>query len=618
MRKIFIISIIIFTSIFSYADGIKFTAKSAPKAGVGQNFQVQFAINQKPTALRLGDYTGLKLINGPSVSTSQNISIVNGSYTQENTYTYTYTFQAANTGKFTIAGASATVNDEEYTSNSVSVEIQKDPVQNNNRRKTNNYDPWADFYNMMGSGNNTNNANTQPKEITGDDLFVKVFVNKTNLYKGESLIATVKIYAKVDLVGFEDIKLPKFDDFYAEEIETPDRINLVHENYNNQVYNVGLIKKYILYPRVSGDIKIEPCKIDCQVRQPVQSGNRRSAFGYYETASKSISSQAINVHVNQLPQSPDSFSGAVGNFNLKMTQSEDTVLVNDAVSIRFTVSGNGNFNMVETPKITWPKEFEVYEPIAEQNTKVNANGLNGTKSWEYTIIPRYPGIFKLGTVDFTYFDTKNKQYKTIKSDKIVVAVKKDKNDTDFGENSYNYTQKNVDYITEDDIRFVNYNSLKLKQNYVPISKSVSFIWFFILPFIIFISITIVLRKKIKENSNLALVKQRKAGKTSQKRLKKAKKYMVQNLNTEFNKEIISALWGYCSDKLEVPVAELTKDRISDILDKKNINQDIITNLLEVIDKCEFAHFAPASAETELNYIYSEATKIIETLEQNIK
>ena len=611
MRKIIITILIFLINLTVFADGIKFTANSAPKAGIGQNFQVQFTINAKPNDITLGNYDGLKLVNGPSTSTSQNISIVNGNYTQENRYTYTYIFQASQTGIYTIGGASASVDGKTYTSNSVNVEIQQSAVQSGgNRRRSSNYDPWANF--------NDNAASSQPKEIAGEDLFVRVFVDKTNLYKGESLIATVKIYTKVDLVGFEDLKLPSFDDFYAEEIETPGRINLVRENYNNQVYNAGLIKKYILYPRVSGELTIEPCIIDCQVRQPAQSGGIMGFFGYYETASKSLRSPEIKITVKQLPQSPTSFSGAVGRFNFKLEQSEDTVLVNNAITIKINISGSGNFNMIETPKITWPKEFEIYEPVASQNTKVDASGLNGTKTWEYTIIPRYPGIFKLGEIDFTYFDTGTKQYKTLSSPSINIAVKKDKDDTDFGETSYNYAQKSIDYIGEDDIRFINFKSLNLSKNYIPIALSPFYIWYFILPFLLFVLIVLILRKKIRENANIAKVKQRKAGKISRKRLKKARKYMRLNQKEAFYKEIIAALWGYSSDKLSISISELTKDRIEEILLEKGIENYTIIKLLEVIDKCEFAHFAPTNAETELTYIYKEAVEIIEDLEQKIK
>lgn len=615
MRKITITLLLVLTASVLFADGIKFTANGAPKAGVGQNFQVQFSINEKPEKISLGNYDGLKLISGPNVSTSQNISIVNGNYTQSNTYTYTYVFQASQTGSYTIGGATAIVNGQTYTSNSVTVQIQQDPVQSGGRRGSRNYDPWADFYDMMGYGNN--NANTQPKEITGEDLFVKVIVDKTNMYKGESLVATIKIYTKVDLVGFEDIRLPAFNDFYAEEIETADRINLVRETYNNQTYNVGLIKKYILYPRVSGDLTIEPCEIDCQVRQQTQSGGM-GFFGYYETTTKSIKSPAIKIKVNQLPQAPSSFNGAVGKFTYKVEKSEDTVIVNDAVTIKVSITGSGNFNMIETPKFNWPKEFEVYDPIASQNTGIDASGLNGTKSWEYTIIPRYPGIFNLGALDFTFFDTNTKQYKTLNSPEITIAVKKDKNDTNFGETSYNYSQKSIDYIGEDDIRFINYKNLNLTQNYIPLVATGGFYLFFIIPFLIFIVFIIVLRKKIKENANIAKVKQRKAGRTSQRRLKTARKFMRQNLKAEFYKEIISALWGYCSDKLEIPVATLTKDSTEQKLKEIGIDEITIQNLIEVINKCEFAHFAPATAETELAFIYKETVDIIERLEQKIK
>ncbi len=611
MRKALLFSLILLTSVLALADGIKFTAKSSPKAGVGQQFQVQFTLNKKPTELNLGDYSGLTLVGGPSFSSSSNVVISNGNYTQEHNYIYTYAFKASKTGTYTIGGATAKVDGKTVTSNSTSVVIQEEQVQSNNSRRRNSYDPFEELYNMMSYGSN----NAQPRELTDDDVFVKVFVDKTNLYKGEHLTVTIKFYTKVSVVGGED-KLPGFDDFIVEDFDIDGK--WVRENYNNQVYNTQIIKKAILYPRTSGELKIAPCVFDLKIQQPMQ-GGRMGYYGSQNILNKTISSPEIKINVKPLPSNaPESFTGAVGSFDLEMIQSEDTVLVNDAISLKLKISGNGNFDMVEAPVISWPKEFEIYEPVAERNINTYSSGVQGNKTWEYTIIPRYPGIFNLGAISFTYFDSSTKQYKTLKSDEINIAVKKDKNDTDFGQNSYNYSQKNIDYISEDDIRFVNYKNLNLVQSYTPIVSRGFYSWLFIIPFVLFVALVIVMRKRIKENANLAMVKQRKAGRTSQKRLKQAKKFMLKDLKTEFYKEIISALWGYCGDKLEIQVADLTKDRINDILIDKGIDPVLVRKLIEVIDKCEFAHFAPSSAETELSYIYKEASAIIDNLEQTIK
>lgn len=606
MKKFVFALVLILTVSFAFAENVKFIASAPTIVGVGQSFQVKYTLNSKGSNIKLSDYPNFKFVNGPSIGTSHSTHFANGKSTTTYTYTYTYVLQAKEVGTFTIPAAKVTIDGKEYTSNTPSITVQKDPVQNNSNRNAQNYDPWADFYNMMGY--NTNNSNTQPKEITNEDLFLRIVVDKTSLYKGERITAVLKIYTKVDILGYEANKLPAFDSFYAENISSNERPQVVDETYNGQNYKSVELARYILYPRVTGDVVIEACNIKCQYRQI----NGR----YYQNAIKNLITPEIKIKVNNLPSAPDSFTGAVGSFNISLEKSGDTVLVNDAVSIKFTIKGSGNFNMIETPKISWPKEFEVYEPQASDN--INTNGINGSKTWEYTIIPRYPGIFDLGKISFTYFDTNTKQYKTLQTKDISLAVKKDANDTDFGENSYNNSQTNVEYIGEDDIVFVNHDDLNLKKNYVPLIKNGLYGFYFSIPLILFIIVVIILRKKIKENANIAAMREKKAGKVSMKRLKKARKLMTNNQKEEFYKEIISALWGYSSDKLNIQAADLTKDRIIKELESKNVSNDNILNLITVIDKCEYAHFAPDSQETELTYVYKETVEVIENLEQTIR
>ncbi|HNQ66959.1 MAG TPA: BatD family protein [Bacteroidales bacterium] len=615
MKSILLVFLIGFISIWGFSQELSFTANGPAKVGLNQSFQVSYMVNAKGSNLTLGDYSDFKFVNGPSTSTSSNTQIINGQVSTSVSYSYTYVFQPQNTGKFTIGGATITVNGKQYTSNSVTIEVQKDPVQTQNNRRNNTYDPFADFYNQTQP-----QVNNTPKEITNEDLFVRVVTDKTNLYKGEPINAAIKIYTKVDLSGVNEIKFPSFDAFYAEELESATRLNFTRETYNGQTYNVALIRRYILYPRYSGNVTIESCEVDCQVRQAVSGGNNFWAqfYGYYETVQRKIKSPEVNISVKNLPPASDDFSGAIGTFNIKMTQSADTVNINDAVTFKLVLNGTGNFNMIEIPDIVWPKEFEVYEPVSSDNTNVSTAGVSGTKSWEFTVIPRYPGIFKLGKINFQYFDSSTKQYKTISTNDITLAVRKDKNDTKFGDTDYVYSQKSIEYIGDEDIRFIKNNDLNLTKNYTPIITDSFFSFYFILPLTVFILLVIFLRKKIKENADIAMMKVKHAGKVSRKRLKRAKKFMVQNNKTEFYKEIISALWGYAGDRLGIAVADLTKDKVLNVMEAIKTDPTLATKLVEIIDKCEYAHFAPNSKETELSYVYKEAADIIEELEQKLK
>ncbi len=614
MKRCLLIIFILAATLYGFAQEVSFTAAATPKVGMGQNFQVQYTLNKQGSNLKLGSYPDFKLVGGPSTSTSQNIQIINGQTTQKYSYTYTYVFQPKSVGKYTIAGATVTVDGKQYTSNSVTIEVQKDPVQTNSGRRQS-YDPFADFYNQTQPA-----ATTTPKEVTGEDLFIRVVTDKTNVYKGEPISAALKVYTKVNLSGINEITFPDFDSFYAEELEAATQLNFSKETYNGQTYNVALIKRYLLYPRYSGNIVIESCEAECEVRQQVSGGNNfySNFFGYYDNVTKTVKSPEVNINVKNLPPASESFSGAIGSFSIKITQSEDTANVNDAVTFKLTLTGTGNFNMIETPEIIWPKEFEVYEPLTTENTDVSTAGVNGSKTWEYTVIPRYAGIFRLGKINFQYFELASKQYKTISTSDITLAVRKDANDKNFGETDYNYSQKNVEYIGDEDIRFVRNRDMHLVKDYKPLVRKGYYYLLFILPLIIFVSISVVLRKKIKENANYALMKVKHAGKTSRKRLKLAKKFMLLKNKPEFYKEIISALWGYAGDRFRVPVSDLTKDRIISVFAENNIEEEMTNKLIKLIEKCEFAHFAPASPETEFEYIYTEAVEIIEQLEQKIR
>ncbi|HOZ30365.1 MAG TPA: BatD family protein [Bacteroidales bacterium] len=534
MKNIVLVFLIGFINIWGFSQEVSFTSTAPAKVGLNQNFQVKYTLNKQGSNIKAGNSSDFKLVGGPSVSSSQNIQIINGQYSQSNTYTYTYTYQPKSVGQFTILGATVTVDGKEYTSNSVRIEVQKDAVQTQNNRRNNAYDPFADMYNQ-----------TQPqvsnakKEITNEDLFIRVIADKTNIYKGEPINVAIKIYTKVDLTGVNEIIFPAFDAFYAEEVESATRLNFTRETYNGQTYNVALIKRYILYPRYTGNVKIEACEADCEVRQAVSGGNNFWAqfYGYYEATQRKIKSPEISINVKNLPPASDDFSGAIGTFNIKMTQSADTVNINDAVTFKLILTGTGNFNMIEMPEIVWPKEFEVYEPVSSENTNASTAGISGTKTWEFTIIPRYPGIFKLGKINFQYFDSQSKQYKTLTTNNITLAVRKDKNDTKFGETDYVYTQKSIEYIGDEQIRFIKNNNLNLSKNIKPIVTDGVFSFYYILPLIIFIFLIIFLRKKIKENSDIARMRIKQAGKVSKKRLKKAKKFMIQNNKQSFTKKL---------------------------------------------------------------------------------
>ncbi|HPD25022.1 MAG TPA: BatD family protein, partial [Bacteroidales bacterium] len=323
----------------------------------------------------------------------------------------------------------------------------------------------------------------------------------------------------------------------------------------------------------------------------------------------------INITVKPLTSPPSTFTGAIGRFDFKIEKSADTVNVNDAITFKFIVFGTGNFNMIETPKLVWPKEFDVYDPVVNEKTSVTSNGVTGSKTWEYTLIPRFPGKYNLGKFNFTYYDLNTHQYKTIETKEVIFAVRRDKNDTKFDDKSYNYSQKGIEYIGDEDIRYIKTKNFNLYKTNNLITKTGVFPFLFIVPAVIFIVVIILLRKIIKERSNIVKLKQKNAGKVSRRRLKKAKKYLRSGENEKFYKEIIFTLWGFASDRLGIPVADLTKDKIINVLESLNADSQLSKNFIDLIDLCEFAHFAPVQTEQDKQEIYKKAAEIIEKLDQ---
>ncbi len=621
MRRLLAILFVIIP-VLSFADNVEIRASAPARVGKGQNFQIQFSANQQGS-ISLPATNDFRFLGGPSTGTSHNMQIINGQMTQSTTFTYTYTYQAVNTGSFVFPAANFSVAGKTYAFNAINIEvIEQQTSQGGQRRQQQQHDPWAHFFGTPHGGQQQQQQQQTPQDITAEDLYLRIHVNNTNPWRGQGIIASIKMYTRVDVVRFEDMQFPQFNGFWTEEIETPQRINLQREVINGQNYNVGLIRKYALYPRHSGEIKIEPSELKCLVRQVVHGGGRNlidQFFGSYQNISKTIRSPEVNVRVKDLPfnNSPH-FKGAVGNYSLSTKLSRDTLNVNEALSLEVSVRGTGNLRMVEQPEILFPKEFEVYDPQVINNFTAGANGISGTKTWDFTIIPRYPGIFELGQIIFEYFDPASGQYKKAMSNPITIAIRRDDHDKDFGKTVYNYNQRSIDYIGDDDIRFIKLGDLNLKDKSEPLITGTKIRLMYIASSLVFLTFVIVRRKKIKENANLALVRNKRANKISRKRMKAAARYMKQDNKTEFYKEVINALWGYIADKMAIEIADLKRETALEKLEEFGIENDINEKLMTVIDKCEYAHFAPAGHDTQMETIYNEAVDIIKTLEQKLK
>ncbi len=600
MKKfLYIIFILIISNNIFAQDNISFTAQANRTVAVGQQFRLTYNINSKGSNFRAPTFTNFDVLMGPSQSTSSSMQIINGNVTQSFSYSFTYILAAKKEGKFTIKPASITVNGKKYTSNPITITV----VKGNATVQNNNY-----------GGNQGNTSGVSNKNI-----FIRLYLNKNTAYEGEQIIATVKIYTRVGIAGFDDINFPSYDGFFSQEIPTPNNISFTRENINGTIYNVGVLQKMILYPQRSGKLTIKPFNITAVVQKRV----RRHSTGFfddffssgYQNIKKILHSNTVSINIKPLPNKPTEFNGAVGHFNLSANINKTSTKADEPIVLKVKISGNGNLKLIDDPKFDFPPDFDVYDPKINNNIKNDESGAHGTISYEYLIIPRNGGDFKINPYKFIYFDTNKKKYITLSTKEFNIHV--DKADGSSSKTIVNNISKeNVKYLNKD-IRYIKTSKIKLKPVNNYFFGSITFYLIYIIAIIIFITIYLLKRKSIKQNANIVAVKNKKANKVAKKRLKIANKYLREQNKEQFYQEITNAIWGYLSDKLNIQIADLTKEKAKENLLIKNIDKEKINELINLLDKCEFARFSSATTEHDLDQVYNQASKLISDIENKI-
>jgi hypothetical protein len=380
---------------------------------------------------------------------------------------------------------------------------------------------------------------------------------------------------------------------------------------------VGILKKTILFPQQTGKIRIDPFEITCLVRQRVrqQQSFFDDFFDNYRVVKAKVVSDPVTINVKDLPNPPAAFNGAVGNFSFSGSIDKTNVKSNEAVTLRLSVSGSGNLNLINPPKIELPQDFESYEPKTTDKVIANDNGLNGSISFEYLFIPRYAGDFTIPAVPFVFFNPVTGKFETRETGPFTIKVEKGNDDNSSVVNSY--SKEDVKMIGKD-IRFIKQNNAKLKPKDSSFYGTFEFYSIYILSLIAFAVFYVLNRKKIKESANLTLVKNKRANKVASKRLKEASRFLKNNQAEQFYESVIKALWGYLSDKLSIPVADLNRAKASESLLERKIDQQVVDDLMKIIDNCEFARYAPAAFSGTMNEIYDGAAKVIGIFEKQIK
>jgi len=591
------------------ADSTQFVMEGPEVVAMGEQFRLGFTLNERGTDLQLPDLSNFDLLMGPSTSQSSSIQIINGKTTQTSSFSYIFILRAKKEGKFSIRPASIKVNGKTYESNSLNIQVVKGQPQQ-----------AASQQGGAQQNNQQQQDETPAGNVSKDNLFVRVAVDKTNVSKGEQILATVKLYISqnVPLNGFDEVKLPSYEGFWTKDIDVPTQVNFTREVYNGKIYQVGLLKKTILFPQQTGNIRIDPFEITCLVRQRVrqQQGFFDDFFDNYRVVKAKVVSDPVTINVKDLPNQPANFNGAVGNFSFSGSLDKTAAKSNEAMTLKLIVSGTGNLNLINPPKIELPQDFEAYEPKTSDKTIASDNGMSGSVSFEYLFIPRYAGNFTIPAVQFVFFNPSTRQFVTKSTEAFNIRIEKGKDDQNSGVVN-SYSKEDVKMIGKD-IRFIKQNKSVLKPKGSSFFGTFEYYSIFILSSIGFAVFYVLNRKKIEESKNQTLVKNKRANKVALKRLKEASIFLKNNQAEKFYEAVIKALWGYLSDKLSIPVADLNREKASSSLLEKGMEQEVVTELMKIIDDCEFARYAPAAFSGTMQDVYDGAAKVMGIFEKQIK
>ena len=600
MRKIiFLLFTILAAWQVKAADKVRFVAEAADVVVSGDQVRLVFTVNSQDIKdFRAPSIKGFDVLMGPSRSQQSSIQIINGKRTSNSSTAFTYILLAGNPGTYTIPAASVEVNGEKVFSNAISIKVL--PQDQNSGNSGNN----------GGGSASSSRSQAAGSRISANDLFITATASKTTVHEQEAILLTYKVYTVVNLRQLYG-KMPDLKGFHTQEVELPQQKTFTLEHYKGRNYNTTVWSQYVLFPQQTGKLEIPSITFDGVVAQQTVSDDPFDAFfngGGYVEVKKKITTPKVVINVQPLPAKPAGFSGAVGEFKLASSINATDVKTNDAVTIKLTLSGTGNMKLIGTPEVKFPQDFEIYDPKVTDDYKLTNSGLTGTKTFEYLAIPRHAGNFTIPAVEFTYFDLKSNSYKTLKTEAYNLKVAKGQGNAD--QVISDFTNKESVKMLGKDIRFIKLGDSSLRPKGDFFFGTVGYYLCYLIPLLLFVVFAVIYRQKALENANVAKVKTKKANKVATRRMKLAGKLLAENKKNEFYDEVLKALWGYISDKLSIPVSQLSKDNIEAELTNYGVQEALIAEFIGVLNECEYARYAPGNENEAMDKVYSASVVFI--------
>lgn len=606
-RRMAVLASLLLLSIPAFAQNT-FVVQGPGVVEQNEFFNVVFTANDEITDFEMPTVTGAEILAGPTPSRMSSTTIINGKRTSHNEFSYTYVLRATQPGKVIVSAASAVVGSKRYSTSPLEIEVLQSGTSSQqssqSSRSGDNSHPNA-AAERNGSGT-----------VTADDLFLDLSFSKTKVVKGEPIIATLKLYTRVPVAGFEDVRFPVFNGFWSNEIETPQNISFNRERYGNKIYDAAVLRRYLLLPQQTGPIKVDPAEMICQVQVKGSGGNSflDDFFDTYQTVKKRIVTKQATISVTPLPAgAPATFGGGVGSFDMKVSLSREGIKTHEASSLVVEISGKGNLNLIEAPTVELPADFEKYDTKTENKFNNTASGITGSKKFEFPFIPRSEGEFVIPPISYSYYDIAGGKYVTLTSDSIKVQVAK-------GEKSLS-TAGVISGLSKQDVVTLGSDIRYISMGRPHFAKRGEFFFGSLLFFAIVVALLLVayliyrwLLAGEKLRGDVRRVRNKRANKVAKSRLKMASSYLEQKLSTPFYEEVHKALLGYVSDKFSIQFAEMQRDTIKETLLAKRMDEGLVERLLVLLDECEMARYSREDSEASPENLYNRAIEVISDFE----
>ncbi len=592
-----IIALLLCTSLL-FAQGKFVATASKTNVGVGEQFEVDFTINAGGTHYTQPDFHDFQVLSGPNISSS--FASINGVSTMS--ISYGYILSATKEGTFTIDEAAIVLNGHTLTTNSIKIKVKgQAPPQQAQQAQAAAPD---------------DNPKVDTKDLS-KQIFVRAVTDKTRAYVGEQIKVYYKIYTRVGILGGQPDKAPDLNGFWNQDVQSKGQNTWKSEVYKGIRYNVTTVKQSMLFPQHAGDLTIDPLAITFMVELRLPSRNvLDDMYGNVKDLKYSAKSQPITIHAMALPTvgKPADFTGAVGNYTVYSDVDKKELKANETLNYTIDISGTGNLNLINSPKIAPPVDVEKYDPKTNDHIVVDSNGVSGSRQFSYLLIPRHQGNFTLNPVEFTFFNPSTQKYVTIPTKPFTIKV--DKGDAQANVPAFNSSEQQDIKLLGSDIRYIKTASADVFKDGEGFYDSALYYILLLLGPVLFIGALFYRRWMTEYNSDIVRVRSREASRMAAKHLAFAQKELTAGNRSAFYDAVAKGLYGYLSDKLNIPVSDLNKENIITQLQTRKLDSAIITQLVDTMDLCEMARFAPVTGISE-QQVFDKAKNTINEIEDKI-